>query len=601
MFFLNSYKKEISKLKNKIKKLEKLLEEKEKLLKELEKSNENYKKEIENLQNEIKLLKKEIENYKKQLGIFQNEKEKLEQEIYANKWILENATLWEGIILADVDTFKIVYANKTAKSILEKLAPYFKKKYNIDIFSAIKNENIITLHKYFGKDKVKEKLDKLSPGEISEVMEVDFEDIYAKLIYFCVPDKNGNKLFYGAIAKDETFKKKLIIEKYERRITLVSVLRKIAEILLGVLDNKTISFSLERVVNNVSNQMKIIKNLADDIQKNLDNLVNVFNKLKDNYEKVIQSVETGKEVVDVATGKIIKIKEIAQELFEVVSTLKRQAEKINQVVQAITSITEQTNLLALNAAIEAARAGEMGRGFAVVADEVRKLAERTNKSAEEIGKVIDEMIEIVEKIYQTTNEGVKEIKEGSESIRDVGRVFEKIYNLAQEFLAILNNLWESMELQRKSVGNIVNEILVMENNITDITKLADKVRVSSNKSAKKTLEIWKYTYEDAIEVMQEDELKIIKVVDKIVKAIFEYSEKFDDSLLLDVEDDILDIPSEKLKNYMEDLKSFLTSLKTGDEIEDFKVIISKLNFIIEELLKLLEKKLKENMQTFKKA
>ena len=59
MFFFNSYKKEMDKLKSKIKKLERLLEEKEKLLRELEEFNKNKEGKILKFQDEIKFLKKE--------------------------------------------------------------------------------------------------------------------------------------------------------------------------------------------------------------------------------------------------------------------------------------------------------------------------------------------------------------------------------------------------------------------------------------------------------------------------------------------------------------------------------------------------------------
>ncbi len=601
MFIFSSCDKELKKLKKKIKELEKELEEKRKLLAELEKNNEAYKAEINKLRREIETLEEELKRYKEEVKKLQEEKKKLEEEAYSWKWMFSNLTIWEGFVLADAKTLKFCYIDKAAKEILSKMVPYVKKKYNVDLFEALKEKDLYEFHEIFGvQDKVKKALEDLKPGKISNELELDLEDIYVKWVYFCVPDKYNNKLYYGVVLKDESLKKKLILENYKKKISLTSVLKNISETLLEVLENKIISFSIEQVVEKIVEQMKIIRNLTANIQRNLDNLVNVFNRLKENYEKVIKNVEDGKEVVSVATNKIIKIKEITQELFEVVSTLKKQAEKINQVVQVITSITEQTNLLALNAAIEAARAGEMGRGFAVVADEVRKLAERTNKSAEEISQVVEEMKEIVGKIYQTTSEGVKEVEEGYQNIENVKKVFEKIYNLAQEVLSILNKLWDTIEIQKKDIDNIVNEILIMENNINDINKLSEKIRASASRSARKTLEIWKNSSEYASDGMEENELKIIKAVDKLMRAIYEYSEKFDDSILLDLEDEIMSLPSEKIKNAMEDLKNYLTSLKTGNKIEDFKAIISKLQLIIEEAAKLLEETIKENLNNLKK-
>ena len=64
-----------------------------------------------------------------------------------------------------------------------------------------------------------------------------------------------------------------------------------------------------------------------------------------------------------------------------------QVEQINELTNAILSISNSTNLLALNASIEAARAGQAGKGFSVVAEEIRSLAENSKNTAGEIQKI----------------------------------------------------------------------------------------------------------------------------------------------------------------------------------------------------------------------
>lgn len=72
-----------------------------------------------------------------------------------------------------------------------------------------------------------------------------------------------------------------------------------------------------------------------------------------------------------------------------------QVEQINELTNAILSISNSTNLLALNASIEAARAGQAGKGFAVVAEEIRALAENSKSTAGEIQKITLKVTESV--------------------------------------------------------------------------------------------------------------------------------------------------------------------------------------------------------------
>jgi len=95
--------------------------------------------------------------------------------------------------------------------------------------------------------------------------------------------------------------------------------------------------------------------------------------------------------------------------------LNQTAQRISEIVGAISGIAAQTNLLALNATIEAARAGEAGRGFAVVANEVKALAIQTSKATVEIAENIGA-------IRDATDETAKAIHAVSDAIQTVDNV-----------------------------------------------------------------------------------------------------------------------------------------------------------------------------------
>jgi methyl-accepting chemotaxis protein len=101
------------------------------------------------------------------------------------------------------------------------------------------------------------------------------------------------------------------------------------------------------------------------------------------------------------------------------------AQKINEVVELISTIAGQTNLLALNATIEAARAGEHGKGFAVVASKVKNLATQTAKATQEITAQIAS-------IQEETNGAVNAIRGIGGTIRQMNEITTTIAAAVEE-------------------------------------------------------------------------------------------------------------------------------------------------------------------------
>lgn len=131
-----------------------------------------------------------------------------------------------------------------------------------------------------------------------------------------------------------------------------------------------------------------------------------------------------------------------------VTTLRKDSDEIQSVLQIIKDIAEQTNLLALNAAIEAARAGEQGRGFAVVADEVRKLAERTTHSTQDINLLISRINESVSLTTGGIRETANSIRKCSQHAGEVGEIFTSIRNDTDKTSSATSDISGAMDEQR---------------------------------------------------------------------------------------------------------------------------------------------------------
>ncbi|ABK60713.1 MULTISPECIES: methyl-accepting chemotaxis protein [Clostridium] len=237
----------------------------------------------------------------------------------------------------------------------------------------------------------------------------------------------------------------------------------------AVESSKNISSTIKDIANRVYNEdeeiqntVKIINELSNDINETVnvnENILKFSNEGKLLNEKGINAVEFLK-------NKTLEGDNTISEVGEKVTILNDKIEKIDGIIEVITSISEQTNLLALNAAIEAARAGEAGRGFAVVAEEVKKLSEETSNAAEEVKKMLLDIGIEAGKVVQSMNDVKKIVVEQDKAVEDTGFIFNDIYKS-------INNILKLIELGKGNINHIDSSkdgLINMINNVSDVSK-----------------------------------------------------------------------------------------------------------------------------------
>lgn len=146
--------------------------------------------------------------------------------------------------------------------------------------------------------------------------------------------------------------------------------------------------------------------------------------------------------------------------------LNRQANRVEEIVEAINQIATQTNLLALNAAIESARAGEHGRGFAVVADEVRKLAEQSATATQEIAAILQSLHQESENAVHHMSNGEVSVAKGQELAVQTVASIEAVRAGMEAFLVAAEQVRSSMDRVKMRSG----EVAVEMSTITAVTE-----------------------------------------------------------------------------------------------------------------------------------
>lgn len=163
--------------------------------------------------------------------------------------------------------------------------------------------------------------------------------------------------------------------------------------------------------------------------------------------------------------------EMMEEVYQTVTTLEQQSNKIADILSTITDIASETQLLSLNASIEAARAGEQGRGFAVVAESIGKLATDSTAATGNI-----------EQIIETLGRDI------SNTVLNIQKMKEKIDSQAQAVNAVEEAFTELEDLNNKTTEGVQNvETLVAE--LQEINQLIVSAIDRINEISKNTTQL----------------------------------------------------------------------------------------------------------------
>lgn len=235
------------------------------------------------------------------------------------------------------------------------------------------------------------------------------------------------------------------------------------------------SESITMVANNtvsmagdVSGQTSVlgdIKDKAEDMGRQMDELMNKAGSMQEAAEDSRRGIENGQQAVDQAVVQMEAMSRQMAESSRVVVGLGERSKEIGQIVDTITAITAQTNLLALNAAIEAARAGEAGKGFAVVAEEVRKLAAESAEAAQSIADLIRTIQVDTDGAVKAMEAGQREVEQGKVMVHKSGEAFQNISGLIEQ-------LYGHIEASRRGIGSADESSRVVVSGVQRVEELS---------------------------------------------------------------------------------------------------------------------------------
>ena len=275
-------------------------------------------------------------------------------------------------------------------------------------------------------------------------------------------------------------------------------------------DNSATTEQLAAAMQETSATTETINNNIGHMQDAADGIRDLSGDGEKISYEIMERASKLKETTEAASKRTTDMYQDVKKKTEMAIEESKAVNKINELTDAIMSISSQTSLLALNASIEAARAGEAGRGFAVVATEIGNLASQTSQTVGDINGIVLEVNGAVDKMTKSLEETAQFLE------KVVIKDYAQFNEVSVQYNVDANTFQTSMVDIEKAVEMLTTTIAEIAEALNGINATVNEATIGVTDIAGKTTDVVSETVQnnELVETCQDAVGKLMDITSR---------------------------------------------------------------------------------------
>lgn len=199
-------------------------------------------------------------------------------------------------------------------------------------------------------------------------------------------------------------------------------------------------------------------------------------------DRADQLGRSGESALAQSASGLGEIRQQADEIAMKIRDLKGRTRQISNITATVKDIADQSNMLALNAAIEAVRSGEHGKGFSVVAREIRSLADQSVQSTNRVGDVLDDVTSAIDGAVAITEKGAQRMEASLGQIKQSSESFRELSTIVKDNAAAVRQIAAAVSQQNAGIAQIFTAV-------TDLSRIMNEAAKGLESTARSAAEV----------------------------------------------------------------------------------------------------------------